>query len=155
MAAPAAAEPRQPSADGVGVYRPRRPRASPLYRLLERHFRELCLVWDERFAASSGDWRAVIPKVVDQFLACGLLEHGFVCDACAHEYLLAFSCKCRYFCPSCHAKRSPGGVSGSTRRCSPRCRIGKWSSPCPDGSGPTVSIAGRCWAIWPASPPAS
>ena len=21
------------------------------------------------------------------------------------EYLLAFSCKCRYFCPSCHAKR--------------------------------------------------
>ena len=26
-------------------------------------------------------------------------------DACAHEYLLAFSCKCRYFCPSCHAKR--------------------------------------------------
>ena len=27
------------------------------------------------------------------------------CDACAHEYLLAFSCKARYFCPSCHAKR--------------------------------------------------
>ena len=41
-------------------------------------------------------------------LACGLLEHGFArirCDACAHEYLLAFSCKARYFCPSCHAKR--------------------------------------------------
>ena len=27
------------------------------------------------------------------------------CTDCAHEYLLAFSCKCRYFCPSCHAKR--------------------------------------------------
>jgi hypothetical protein len=26
-------------------------------------------------------------------------------DACAHAYLLAFSCKARYFCPSCHAKR--------------------------------------------------
>ena len=27
-------------------------------------------------------------------------EHGFArirCDACAHEYLLAFSCKSRYF----------------------------------------------------------
>ena len=50
----------------------------------------------------------MIPKVVDQVLACGILEHGFArirCDACAHEYLLAFSCKCRYFCPSCHAKR--------------------------------------------------
>ena len=43
-----------------------------------------------------------------KFLACGILEHGFArirCDACAHEYLLAFSCKCRDFCPSCHAKR--------------------------------------------------
>ena len=108
MAAPATAEPRQPPADGVGVYRPRRPRASSLYRLLERHFRELCLVWDERFAPTSGDWRGVIPKVVDQFLACGLLEHGFArirCDTCAPEHLLAFSCKCRYFCASCHAKR--------------------------------------------------
>lgn len=47
------------------------------------------------------------PKVVDQFLACGLLEHGFArirYDTCAREYLLAFSCRCRYFCPSCHAK---------------------------------------------------
>jgi hypothetical protein len=52
MAAPAAADPRQPSADRVGVYRPRRPRVSPLYRLFERHFRELGLVWDERFASA-------------------------------------------------------------------------------------------------------
>ena len=51
---------------------------------------------------------ALPPKVADKFLACGVLEHGFArvrCDACAHEYLLAFSCKARYFCPSCHAKR--------------------------------------------------
>ena len=83
-------------------------RASPLYRLRDRHFRELGLVWDERFAPTHGHWRGVIPKVVDQFLACGVLEHGFArirCDACAHEYLHAFSCKARYFCPSCHAKR--------------------------------------------------
>ena len=108
MAAPAAAEPRQPPADRVGVYRPHQPRAPPLYRLLEGHFRELGLVWDDRFVPTHGPWRGVIPKVVDQFLACGLLEHGFArirCDACAHEYLLAFSCKSRYFCPSCHAKR--------------------------------------------------
>ena len=53
-------------------------------------------------------WRAVVPEVADKFLACGVLEHGFArvrCDACAHEYLLAFSSKARYFCPSCHAKR--------------------------------------------------
>ncbi|MDD3890619.1 MAG: transposase zinc-binding domain-containing protein, partial [Syntrophomonadaceae bacterium] len=27
------------------------------------------------------------------------------CDDCQHEYLLPFSCKRRYFCPSCHQKR--------------------------------------------------
>ena len=45
---------------------------------------------------------------VGQPLARGVLEHGFArirCDACTHEYLLAFSCKCRSFCPSGHAKR--------------------------------------------------
>jgi len=90
------------------VYRPRRPRASPLYGLLDRRFRHLSLVYDERFAHTYGPWRAVVPAVVDRFLACGILEHGFArirCDACAHEYLLAFSCRSRYFCPSCHAKR--------------------------------------------------
>jgi NAD-dependent SIR2 family protein deacetylase len=34
--------------------------------------------------------------------------HGQVarvrCDHCQHEYLLAFSCKGRWFCPSCHQK---------------------------------------------------
>ena len=46
--------------------------------------------------------------MAEKYLACGVLDHGFArirCDTCAHEYLLAFSCKCRYFCPSCHAKR--------------------------------------------------
>ena len=65
-------------------------------------------VYDDRFAREYGPWRPVVAQVADKFLACGVLEHGFArirCDDCAHEYLLAFSCKCRYFCPSCHAKR--------------------------------------------------
>ena len=34
-------------------------------------------------------------------------QRGFArvrCDHCEHEYLLAFSCKSRWFCPSCHQK---------------------------------------------------
>jgi len=37
----------------------------------------------------------------------GILAHGFArvrCPDCRHEYLLAFSCKQRCLCPSCHAK---------------------------------------------------
>ena len=61
-----------------------------------------------RSAHRYGYWRPVIAAVVERYLACGILKHGFArvrCGACKHEYLLAFSCKCRYFCPSCHAKR--------------------------------------------------
>jgi uncharacterized membrane protein YbhN (UPF0104 family) len=43
----------------VGVYRPRQPRASPLYRLLDEHFRTFTTVYDERFAPRWGPWRRV------------------------------------------------------------------------------------------------
>jgi len=91
-----------------GVYKPRRPHASPLFRLVSDHLHRLQTVYDDRFAREYGPWRPVVTQVADKFLACGVLDHGFArirCDDCAHEYLLAFSCKCRYFCPSCHAKR--------------------------------------------------
>jgi hypothetical protein len=91
-----------------GVYQPRRPQASPLFRLVSDHLHRLQSVYDKRFAREYGPWRPVDTQVADKFLACGVLEHGFArirCDDCAHEYLLAFSCKCRYCCPSCHAKR--------------------------------------------------
>jgi hypothetical protein len=43
-----------------------------------------------------------------RYLECGDPHFGFArvrCDKCGHEYLLPFSCKRRYFCPSCHQKR--------------------------------------------------
>ena len=91
-----------------GVYKPRRPQASPLFRLVSAHLHRLQTVYDDRFAREYGPWRPVVTQVADKLLACGVLDHGFArirCDACTHEYLLAFSCKGRYFCPSCHAKR--------------------------------------------------
>lgn len=92
----------------AGIYKPRQPQASPLFRLVSDHFRAFHAAYEDRFAATYGDWRPVVREVADKFLACGVLEHGFArvrCAACTHEYLLAFSCKARYFCPSCHAKR--------------------------------------------------
>ena len=52
--------------------------------------------------------RAVEEQALERFLACGDPHYGFAriyCDACGHDYLLAYSCKTRYFCPSCHQKR--------------------------------------------------
>jgi len=91
-----------------GVYNPRRPQGSPPFRFVSDHLHRLQAVYDERFARAYGPWRPIVAEVADKFLACGILDHGVArmrCDACAHEYLLALSCKCRYFCPSWHAKR--------------------------------------------------
>ena len=83
-----------------GVYRPRSPRASPLYQCAARHAGEL--------RAAGRFQRAVEKRTIERFLECGDAHFGFAriwCDACGHDYLLAYSCKTRYFCPSCHQKR--------------------------------------------------
>jgi hypothetical protein len=49
-----------------------------------------------------------VKQVIYRYLDCGILYNGFArvrCGECGHEYLLAFSCKRRHFCPSCHQKR--------------------------------------------------
>ena len=83
-----------------GIYRPRNPPASPLYQCVRRHSEEL--------DAAGLVQRPVEAEVLERFLACGDLHHGFArlyCDQCGHDYLPAYSCKTRYFCPSCHQKR--------------------------------------------------
>ena len=94
---------------GPAAYRPRRARDSPLYRLAEAHYETFKQVYDERFAARYGPWRAVVERTLFAFLDCGIEERGFArvrCDACRREFRVALSCKRRGFCPSCHAKRA-------------------------------------------------
>ena len=50
--------------------------------------------------------KMLLPEFVkdkfEVFLECGILAHGFLrvrCVDCAHEKLVAFSCKRRGFCP--------------------------------------------------------
>ena len=93
---------------GATPYLPRRPQASPLHRLLADHFETLTRVYEERYEPTHGALRAVVTEVVGKFLDCGLLEHGFArvrCAACRAEFLVAFRCKGRGFCPSCQARR--------------------------------------------------
>jgi len=90
------------------VYRPRRPRESPLYHLVEGHLEELLRLWPRRFARHHGPLRPVVERVLREFLRCGLLEHGFArlwCSECRRSVLVAFSCRGRSFCPSCEKKR--------------------------------------------------
>jgi hypothetical protein len=102
-AAPAASPAR-----GTSPYLPRRPQTSPLYRVLADHFAALERVHEERFEPAHGPLRAAARRAVARFLDCGLLEHGFArvrCGTCRAEFLVAFRCKGRHFCPSCYAWR--------------------------------------------------
>ena len=85
------------------VYQPRNPKASGYYRCVEDHFDQLDAVWDDLYQSCFGFWRPYVMDVIHRFLDCGDLHFGFArvkCEDCGHEYLLAFSCKRRYFCPS-------------------------------------------------------
>ncbi|NLX23774.1 MAG: transposase [Phycisphaerae bacterium] len=90
------------------LYRPRDPQASELWRLMDRHFETFQRVYDERFQVKYGYWRPIVERSVTAYLRCGDLDEGFArvrCGDCGHEMFVAFSCKQRCTCPSCHQKR--------------------------------------------------
>ncbi len=104
----AVARPPTPPPGGATPYLPRRPQASPLCRLLADHFEALTRVYEDRYEPTHGALRSVVAEVEGKFLDCGLLEHGFArvrCAACRAEFLVAFRCKGRGFCPSCQSRR--------------------------------------------------
>jgi ribosomal protein S27E len=97
------------SSQAATFYRPRRPRQSPLYRVIERYLPEFERIYNDRYERRYGTWRPVIGEVARKFLRCGDLHFGFArvrCPDCAHEMFVPFSCRQRCLCPSCHQKRT-------------------------------------------------
>jgi len=89
-------------------YRRRKPQYSPYYQCIEDYYEQFKRSYDRNFSQKYGYLRPHIEKVIYQYLDCGILHSGFARVKCIeynHEYLLAFSCKRRHFCPSCHARR--------------------------------------------------
>jgi hypothetical protein len=93
----------------VEIYRRRKPRETSLWKLLNGRFVEFEEAYEELFQKKYGFYRLVISRVVRKYLECGDLHQGFArikCPDCHHEYILAFSCRGRWFCPSCHNKKA-------------------------------------------------
>ena len=92
----------------MGVYRPRHPERTVLYRVLFHYFDRFLAEYESRFEKEYGFFRPIIKEVVERYLDCGNPRWGFArirCPDCGEERLLMFSCRTRGFCPSCHAKR--------------------------------------------------
>jgi ribosomal protein S27E len=84
--------------------RPRNGHKRKLYSIINQHYPRFI----EKIERSGGHLPRFVRQEFEDYLKCGLLEHGFLrvkCDGCLHEHLVAFSCKHRGFCPSCGARR--------------------------------------------------
>jgi len=55
----------------VKPYRPRKPRASPLWQCLSRYFHAFLAAYEQHFQSRYGFLRPIIPEVVDKFMDCG------------------------------------------------------------------------------------
>ena len=100
------------------IYRQRHPEQTALYQCLEGYWDEFKQAYEYFYEKDYGPLRPVVQKTVGRFLECGIFRNGFArirCPDYRHEYLLAFSCKTRYFCPSCQVKRVAVFVEWVTR----------------------------------------
>ncbi|PWU13270.1 MAG: hypothetical protein C5B49_14940 [Bdellovibrio sp.] len=86
-------------------YERHKPEESTIYKLVQEN-------WLTFQSLAEADTGQSLPDFVirefDEFLRCGILANGFLrakCTDCNHEWLVAFSCKRRGFCPSCSARR--------------------------------------------------
>ena len=85
-------------------YERHEPKNTLLYKIINEYY--------PRYLSHLADEGRRLPQYIqkefEDYLKCGLLEHGFLrvrCEECNHERMVAFSCKHRGFCPSCCAKR--------------------------------------------------
>ena len=90
--------------EDAGRYQRHRPEQTLLYQIVDEYYPAFAALMAEQGRELPG----YVQREFEEFLKCGRLEHGFLrvrCESCHTEYLVAFSCKRRGFCPSCGARR--------------------------------------------------
>ena len=114
-------------------YERRRPEQTLLHLLVREHL-ETFLAQVE--ARTGRGLPAFVRDEFEAFLQCGILAHGSLrvrCADCAHEKLMAFSCKRRGFCPSCGARRMAQSAAVFVDEVIPRVPVRQWVLSFPTG----------------------
>lgn len=89
----------------ASVYRPRRPRASPLWQIIHHGWDDFQSDYKQCYRKKHGPLRSDAIEVVEKFYGCGDLAQVFTrlhCKDCGHEKLLASTCKVRSHCEGIH-----------------------------------------------------
>ena len=107
-------------------YARRRPEETTLYQVVQDHVETF-------FAQVEQETGTGLPQFVknefEAFLECGIVAHGFLrvrCGDCAHEKLVAFSCKRRGFCPACGARRMAETAPHLVDHVMPQVPVRQW-----------------------------
>ena len=122
----AAAQPARAGQPAAFAYARRRPEETTLYRVVAE---ELETFLAQVQAHTGSDSPQFVKDEFEAFLECGILAHGFLrvrCADCAHEKLVAFSCKRRGFCPSCGARRMAETAAYLVDRVIARVPVRQW-----------------------------
>jgi hypothetical protein len=107
-------------------YEQRRPEQTLLHRLVREHLVPFLAQVEAR---NGTGLPAFVRDEFEDFLQCGILAHGFLrvrCADCAHEKLVAFSCKRRGFCPSCGARRMAESAAVLVDEVIPQVPVRQW-----------------------------
>jgi len=103
----------------AGVYRPRHPERTVLYRVIFHHFERFVAEHEERFEREYGFSRPIVKEVAERYLDCGNPKYGFArirCPDCHTEHILTFSCRTvRWSSPFRRLDRERAYVRGHCR----------------------------------------
>jgi hypothetical protein len=105
-------------------YVPRQPQQTLLHQTLSAHWPAF-----KRRAEAHGGLPDFVVGEVEDYLQCGLFEHGCVvarCGGCGHEQVVGLSCKRRGFCPSCCGRRMADTAAHLVDAVLPRVPIRQW-----------------------------
>jgi hypothetical protein len=111
------------------AYRPRKPHASVLHRVV----RDNLLTFLEQGAlhsASGEGYPLYVENELRRYIACASPQLGFArvkCKACGYERLLPFSCKNRGICPSCVGRRMSEEAAYLVDMVLPQSRYRQWT----------------------------
>ncbi len=107
-------------------YERRRPEETTLHCLVREHLETFLAQVEVRTGTGLPEF---VKDEFGAFLECGILAHGFLrvrCADCAHEELVAFSCKRRGFCPSCGARRMAESAAHLVDQLIARVPVRQW-----------------------------
>lgn len=107
-------------------YERHRPEETVLYLIVQENLETFLSQVEMETGQSLPDF---VTNEFEAYLRCGILAHGFLrakCEDCKHEKLIAFSCKCRGFCPSCGARRMASTAVHLVEQVIPPVPVRQW-----------------------------